>query len=245
MSFENTYSDALIVSGMNNGLRQDEKTSEHSKDGLTLENFDITKAYIEAKLYVVIGIRCTIDHAEYCLIFSAIPDRGKSHGVAHTVTTEIGHHLTAGETVPDRDNRTMLVAVGDFVETIEGVIPSAIRLETPKNVEDFLREIPAPAASNIARFTFGLCERKVGFPGVSLTCSDSSRVSNMVEGRTDIRGDMASFASKLSGYFTDELDLMGVRSGFRVVLDNSLVRVKLEKIRNLPFEIINQYVCVV
>jgi len=245
MSFKNTYSDTFVVSSVNNSLRQDEKISEYSKDGLTLENFDITKAYIEAKLYVVIGIRCAIDHAEYCLIFSAIPNRGESHGVAHTVTTEIGHHLTAREAMPNGDNRAMLIAVGDFVKTVEGVIPSAIRLETPKNVEYFLREIPAPAASNIGRFTFGLCEREIGFPGVSLACSDSSRVSNMVEGRAYIRGDMARFASKLSGYFTDELDFMGVRSGFRVVLDNSLVRVELEKVRNLPFEIINQYVCVI
>jgi hypothetical protein len=245
MSFENTYSDPFVVSGMNNGLRQDDKTSKYTKYGLTLEDFDITKAYIEAKLYVVIGIRCAINHAEYCLIFNAIPDGREGHGMAHSVTTEVGYHLTAGETMPDWNNGTMFVAVGDFVKTIEGVIPSVIRLETPKYVKDFFREIPAPTVSNVARFTFGLCEREVSFPGVSLTCSDSSRISNMVERRTNIRCDMASLASKLSRDFTDELDPMGVRSGFRVVLDNSLVRIELEKVRNLPFEIINQYVCVV
>ena len=245
MLFENTHSDALVVSGINDGPRQDEKTSEHSKDGLTFENLDITKAYIEAKLYVVIGIRCAIDHTEYCLIFKGIPNGRKSHGIAHSITTEIGHHLTAGETMPDGNNRTMLIAVGDFVETVEGVIPSAIRLETPKYVKDFFREIPTLAASNITRFTFGLRKREVCFPGISLACGNSSGVSDMIKGRTNIGGDMTSFASKLSRYFTDEFYLMGVRSRFRVVFDNSLVRVELKKVSNPPFEIINQYACIV
>lgn len=245
MSLKNTHPNPPLVSGDDDGFRQYAKISKHSKYGVTFEDFDITKAYIEAKLYIVICIRCAINHAEYCLIFNAIPNRREGHGMAHAVTTEVCHHLAAGKTVPNGYDRTMFITVGDFVKTVEGVIPSAVRLETPKYVKDFLREIPAPAVSNVARFTFGLCEREVGFPGVLLPSSDSSRVSDMIEGRTDIGGNMASFASKLSRYFTDELDLMGVRSGFRVVLDNSLVRVELEKVRNLPFKIINQHACVI
>ena len=168
MLFENTNSNALVFSSVDDGFRQAAKASKNTQNGLASEDFNISKAYIEAKLYVVVGVRCAIDDAKYCFIFSAVPSWWKSHEMAHAITTKVGHHLTARKTVANGDNGSMFVAVGDFIETVKRVISSEVRLETPENVKNFLRDIFAPVIFNVARFSFRPCEREIGFLGFFL-----------------------------------------------------------------------------
>jgi hypothetical protein len=123
---------------------------------------EFVKSYNERKHHIVLKMSAGVGFGDYDLVLFAVKDG------SHDSNASSENH-SIGDVPPtchaDRHQETMFVGITQFVERPEGIIPSFMRVERPKERLDFQREVFAPPLSVRIKFGGGISKRKIGVLG--------------------------------------------------------------------------------
>jgi hypothetical protein len=139
---------------------------------------EFVKSYNEGKLHIVLKMSTGVGFGDYDLVLFTVKDG------SHDSNASSENH-SIGDVPPtchaDRHQEPMFVGITEFVECPEGIIPSFMRVERPKERLDFLREVFAPPLSVRIKFGGGISKWKISVLGLDGTTTNSDSVSALVQ----------------------------------------------------------------
>ncbi len=218
------------------------KSVQDSIDWLAANYINFSKRYIKGDVHIVCRVCSVFDLTQYDLVFSRIPHGREVETAESSGAVEVLDHCAAGS-LADWHNDPMFSGVGNLIERPKKVVPSAIRIERPKERRDLRREVfTAPTYQTIKVSCRG-SEGEISLLELGISASDSAGESSLVEGGPKIGGDVCGYAAQSFREFLGEFDLVDIESGFRIVLNNTGVWCWIEESANLPFEFVDIFIC--
>ncbi len=217
------------------------KSVQNSIDWLSAQDTNFAKCYIEGEIHIVCRVRSVFDLAQYDLVFCHIPS-ARSVQPECSGAVEVLNIGTA-DALPDRYDGSVFSGVNDFVERPKQIIPPSVGIERPKQRKDVRWEVFAPPSFHTVEISSGIGERKIGFLGPGFAAGNGTGVSGLVEGGSEVLGNMGGRAAQCLREFFNKLDFVDIEAGFRIVLDRTGVWCWIEEGADLPFEFINIFIC--
>jgi hypothetical protein len=146
---------------------------------------------------------------------------------------------------PDRDQQPMLRAVCHFVDCPDEIVPSLVRLETPKEREDVRRQIVASTPTNNAHFQAGgvVSNGKVSVLGIGLAGSEGRCESGLVERGSQFLSHGDRVVNEVVGDGMSQFDFMRLVDSIRMWLNNMGIWFRPEEEVNSIFEVSEVFLC--
>jgi hypothetical protein len=140
----------------------------------------------------------------------------------------------------------VFLGVTELVQGPEGVIPSLVWLEPPKYRSDFRRQIPTNVPRTVdvvVEVGQRVGEGKVGLFELNVPTRDRGGVAGLVEGGSEVAGNIEQNAGKHLGQLSRELDLVNMLSRLRIFINDMGPRVTIDKVIDQHIEILDVLLC--
>ena len=209
---------------------------------LSAHDINFAESYVEGNAQVVCRVRVMCDLTQYDLVFNRVPNGWKAHGYETTGAVEVLDHATTSALTNGYDD-AVLSTVGNLIEHPKQVIPSAIRIERPKERRDLRWEVFAsPTYDTVkVRFSMGKGEISVLEPRISTGLGTGE--ASLIKDGSEVSGDMCGSSAQFLREFLGKLEFMSIESGFRIILNDKGVWFWIEESTDLPFEFVDIFIC--
>ena len=141
---------------------------------------EIVKSYKEGNVAIVLKASAGADAREFDLVFFAVPRR--HHKVATADFRIIDGH--AGANQANGDEEAVLVGITELVHSPEGIIPSLVSVEAPKQRPDFLRQITASTLCHTVQVGNRIGHREISVLGIAGAARRPRSVSRLIQRRS-------------------------------------------------------------
>lgn len=231
---DNSEASTLRFDSHQDALNYAAELVKSSNDWLAVDEFDVVERYKKVELEIVLVCRSRPEFDQFHLVLSAIPKMWVGHGEKPSPGQACS---VPGKGTPDRDNHSVFIGVGDFVQGPQEVIPSLVRLEPAKQRLDFFRDVLASpdSAHHVASAS---SERKGTMLGVSYPSGQRNRVHSIVKGTSQADSDVRDSIGDFKRDVLSHTDCLNHVSRFvRVRLHKSFVRMDVLEGVDFPLEI--------
>lgn len=205
-------------------------------------SLNAVERYVKGDVCLVARAKFAVGPTECDLVFFRVPvGVADAHSALHTVdfdfVNQIDHAVGAkgrnrlgrfGEMQIcaadiERNQGAVFLGVTELVQGPEGIIPSLVCLERPKQREDFRWQILASATVDHMLDSSGVVtERKLSTFRLDFSTRNGARVTRLVENGSQIVGSVESDAGQLRWKPPGELDLMNVIASIDQILINNV-----------------------
>jgi hypothetical protein len=244
ISRENSDSLAFRVDGVEDVVNGTDQVPEECHYGFPVRNFNLIECYKKAEVNLACRIFLGGIRAQFDLVIGAVPYGPDRHYAGLRDGTERKDGRKDKSPAPDAQKR-MFIGVVNFVESPEGVIPSSVWLESPKERPDFLRKLFGPTFHAVFERLSTARERECAFTGTRFgTSGDGDGVASIIEGS-------AEMVRSLNGEMLDDFRQRFVEPEFVNFLTRA-IRIRLydkgvwfgcEESTRFDFDIRNVLVC--
>ena len=216
------------------------RSVEKSQNWLARNSLDFAKRYKEGELEIVIHLSVVARAEEYDLVFFAVPvvsgDRSASRD-SHIASMKPGGGRA------HRDDEPMIAFPANPVECPNYVVPSFVRVETPKEREDIRWEILAIASESIFKLSGRVGDGKMNTIGSASSRGNSDRVHRLIEGGSQAIDHIVGEVGVPVGKQFRESDFVKLVNAIRVGLNETHVWFFLEKLLDPSIKIANLFLC--
>ena len=143
------------------------------------------------------------------------------------------------------NNLIVFLGVTHLVQGPQGIIPSLVWVEPPKQRDDFRRAIigDLPAKNIVIKSGQVIAEREVGSLWIGFSACDSGSVATLIEHGSEIADGIENDAIKHGWKPPSKSDLVTLMSGYRIILNNVGPWLIVDKGADLLFELTNVMMC--
>jgi hypothetical protein len=230
--------DRLSFKSHDDALNYARKLVEDSNRWLVVHEFNAANRYMLGDVEIRINFTAGLNAENFHFVFRAIPDR--VHNVSAVPRKVIHHKATAVNS--DGADELMFIGVTELVQCPQEVVPSFVWLERAHEVNDFFRQVFAPASYAVLKFSFVVGEGEVGESSALPKC-DGDGIQGMIEGGAQVVNGVNSDMSQSGGHGLGELDLMHILRCIRIELNDVTVWVAIEELGNLPIKFTDAVLC--
>lgn len=216
-------------------------SAERGRGWLAAHSLDIPERYCNGNLSIVLRIAPYGERCECDLVIFSVPPGKEFCSSGETSCSEMDLAEHHGDWLKQHD----MSAVADLVECPNGIVPSLIRIESPKQRQDLREEIVASTAAYHVGFKLGfrVGDREISSPGPYFPGADSGSVPGLIKSRS--QGD-ASLESQFSGPIRESFgksDLVDFVRSIRIKLANVAAWLVFKEPLDPRFQVTNMFVC--
>jgi len=143
-----------------------------------------------------------------------------------------------------RHKSAVFLGVTELIQGPEGVIPSFVWVEAPKQRQDFRWQILAAATANY-RVESGkiVPEGELSTFRIDFSSRDGARVTRLVENCAEIISGVENYAGEIGWKPPRELDLVKVLTSYEILLNNFGPWLVIHKLIDFGIEIVDVMLC--
>src|ERR1017187_228008 len=214
------------------------KIVQDSKDWLARNDRNFIDRYKRVEIEIVVPCCSSNDNGtepqNYHLIFRAIPNMRIRHRERSAIPPS--GSSTAPHDGSHRCNEFVFLPITQFIECLQEVIPSTVRLESAKERLNLFREMGrAPnGASHLGKVT---SEGERGVFGFGWVNCKSDGVPCVVQAFPQIPNQIADDVGNLWRERLNHLDLMDLPSRLRIGFDNLCIWIVIHPLADAPMEV--------
>lgn len=130
--------------------------------------FSIRDSYANLNLAPVLKVRSHFDSSIHDFIFQAVP---RNRLQINTVSESDHGDFTANDSASNKRDQFVFTVVSEVIEGVEEIIPSLVRVETPKQRLDFLWTIFASTPHAVIEVDGRPPKREGGVVGIHSSCT--------------------------------------------------------------------------
>lgn len=173
--------------------------AEGAEDFMLSYSLDFAERYVKANLDLVFKIRSLATSGDYHLIFSAIPNWARENFRRQWSRGAHPENIDTAADYADSRNQSVFVGVTDLVECPNGLVPSLVRLEAAKEINDVRRDFLAAFFDDELKIGSAIGNGEVSrFIGEPVSRRKGSE-RGMVESGSQIASRVICVVSKLLG----------------------------------------------
>jgi hypothetical protein len=204
----------------------------------------IRDSYTNLHLSLVLKVRSRLDAGEYDLVFQAISDQRLVEFDAPCEVRGRRSDFAAQNGAPDNGHQAVFTGISEVIEGVEKVIPSLVRIETPKQRLDFLGAIFAATPHAVVKIGSCPSERESGVVGIALSSAKTkSSEGGMIQGSPQMLNDFSGNDVPARGKSHGECELVDYVRFLSVKLRHVSWWIFIEEAFKVRYELIEQVLC--